>query len=257
VGISGIDAMKIDFVVHSSDSNPYYLDFWPLVSRVWKEVFGLEPVLLYIDDNHSIPIDETYGRVIKFKPVEGVPKYLQCLWIRYWWPSQMPDNVSMISDIDMFPLSKHYFIGQISGIPNDKYVHLNPFHANIPSCYHIALGTLFKDVLGLHDSWEDSVKHLHSLDIGTTHSTIAQQNMTQWGADEKHATDNIRAYHTPSVFVFLKRTLGRLDRSDWRYNPQAIKNGVYADSHSIRPYSDPGNRTQIDKLIGEIYDVCR
>ena len=51
--------MKIDFVIHSSDSNPYYLDFWPLVSRVWKQVFKLEPVLLYIDANHDVQIDET------------------------------------------------------------------------------------------------------------------------------------------------------------------------------------------------------
>jgi len=248
--------MKIDFVIHSSDSNPYYLDFWPLVSRVWKQVFNLEPVLLYIDANHDVQIDETYGKVFKFKPIDGIPKYLQCLWIRYWWPSQMPNSISMISDIDMFPLSKNYFINQIMLIPDDKYVHLNPYHENIPSCYHIAKGYIFKSVLGLHESWKDSISHVYSLNIGVSHSTVAEKNMTHWGADEKYASDKIRSYHTPSIFIFLKRTLHRIDRSNWSYDARNIKNGLYADSHSIRPYSDPANRVKIDKLISEIYDNC-
>ena len=249
--------MKVDLVIHSSDSHPFYLDFWPLVSRVWKEVFGLDPILLYIDDNHEIPIDETYGKVIKLKPVPDVPKYLQCLWIRYWWPSQVPDKVCMISDIDMFPLSRKYFIDQIAAIPNDKYVHLHAANHYLPSCYHVANGHLFKKVLDLHDSWEDSVKYLHSLDNGTIHSTSVTENMHHWGADEHYATDKVRSYSDQSVFVFFNRNWKRIDRSDWNYSPHDIKRDKYADSHSIRPYSDPYNKLRIDKLIAEIFEYCR
>lgn len=249
--------MKIDLAIHSSDSNPFYLDFWPLVSRVWKEVFGIDPILLYIDENHDIPIDETYGKVIKMKPIDGVPKYLQCLWIRYWWPSQVPDTICMISDIDMFPLSRQYFINQISNISNDKYVHLNPSHKYLPSCYHIAKGHLFKKVLSLHDSWEDSVKYLHSLDNGTSHSTIIAKDMQHWGADEHYATEKIRSYEDQTLFVFLKRNWERIDRSNWRYIPDYIRRDIYADAHSIRPYSDPFNKLLIEKLLSEIWKYCR
>lgn len=249
--------MKIDLVIHSSDSHPFYLDFWPLVSWTWKEVFGIDPILLYIDENHDIPIDETHGKVIKLKPVPGVPKYLQCLWIRYWWPSQVPDKICMISDIDMFPLSRRYFIDQIANIPDDKYVHLNPVHQYLPSCYHVAKGELFKKVFDLHDSWEDSVRFLHSLDNGTTHSTVVSSNMQYWGADEHHATDKVRSYKDKSLFVFLNRTMGRIDRSNWRYNPEDIGRDFYADSHSIRPYSEPRNKLLIEKLLSEIWKYCR
>ena len=39
-------------VIMSCDDNPYYLDFWPLVSWVWKEKMGIEPVLIHIGENN-------------------------------------------------------------------------------------------------------------------------------------------------------------------------------------------------------------
>ena len=48
--------MKIKYAIMSSDSNPLYLDFWPIVSKVWKEKFDIEPILYYIDENHDIDI---------------------------------------------------------------------------------------------------------------------------------------------------------------------------------------------------------
>jgi len=55
-------------VIMSCDDNPYYLDFWPLVSWVWKEKMGIEPVLVHVGEKepsaehgqvHSMPVDET------------------------------------------------------------------------------------------------------------------------------------------------------------------------------------------------------
>jgi hypothetical protein len=241
--------MKIDYAVHSSDSNPFYLDFWPLVSRVWREKFGVEPVLLYIDENHEIPIDETYGRVIKMKPVPDVPVYLQCLWIRYWWPSQVPEKVCILSDIDMFPISKHYFVEQIKNVPDDKYVHLNPDHENIPSCYHVAKGKYYKQVLGLHDSWEASIRFLNGLELGRQHSISSGTVMERWGTDEQHATERMRSYPDQSLFVLLPRTHQRIDRSAWTWSPTKMHMDFYADSHSIRPYNHPVYKPMIDLLV--------
>ena len=48
--------MKIDIAIHSSDSNPLYLDFWESVSRAWKTKIGIEPVLIYIDHDYDTKI---------------------------------------------------------------------------------------------------------------------------------------------------------------------------------------------------------
>jgi hypothetical protein len=248
--------MKLDLVIHSSDSNPFYLDFWPLVSRVWKEGFGIEPILLYIDENHDIPIDETYGKVVKMKPVPGVPLYLQCQWIRYWYPSQVPELVCMLSDIDMFPISKRYFVDQIANIPDTKYVHINPFHEYLPCCYHIAKGSLFADVLKLEPTWEQSIRNLYAQNLG--HDCFDGVNLIlkdkpRWGSDEEHSNRLIRTYPDQSIFQFIGRTHKRIDRSHWVYAPFDIKADVYADSHSIRPYSQ--YKREIDSLVTTILDT--
>ena len=112
--------------------------------------------MVFIGDPNT-EIDDTYGTVIKMEPVEGVPIYLQTLWVRYWLPYTEPDTTWMISDIDMIPMSEYYFFDKIKDIPDDKYVHLNPcsqtYHDMYPSCYHVAKGSCFTDVLSLPSSW--------------------------------------------------------------------------------------------------------
>jgi len=243
--------MKPDIVIHSSDANPYYLEFWPLVSKVWKLRFQIEPLLVFIGDD-DVPISEEYGRVIRMKPIPDVPLYLQCQWVRFWIPSQFPEKVCLLSDIDMFPISRKYFIDQIAAIPDSKYVHLNPNHQFIPVCYHLAKGSLFKQVFKLHDSWEDSIRSLYAKNMG--HDCFAQdptnlilKDKLQWGADEEYTTNMIRSYPDPSLFVFLARSHGRIDRSYWKWDPSQIAKDMYADSHSIRPYSR--YTREIDELV--------
>lgn len=244
--------MKPKYAIHSSDSNPYYLDFWPLVSRVWKEKFGLEPVLIYIDDNHDVPIDTTYGIVIKLKPVERIPVYLQCLWVRYWYPSQFPDDVSIICDIDMFPISKTYFLTQIQSVSDDAYVHLNPNSAIIPSCYHVAKGSTFVKVLNLDPRWEDSIQKVWKSPGGIVH-TASGITFGKWGVDEAHATELINKYEDKSIFTFIPRTHRRIDRAKWVYTHEEIEDDTYADIHSVRPYSE--YKDEIDKLVQTIMRV--
>lgn len=250
--------MKIDFVLHSSNSNPLYLDFWPLVSKVWTLRFGIRPLLIYIDEDHSIPIDTTYGGVLKLKPVPDVPVYLQCQWVRFWIASQFPDKVCMTSDIDMVPISKSYFIETIASIPDNKYVHLN---ANtrygdkelyLPVCYHIAKGALFKEIFSLHASWEDSIRMLASLPIEQNdyNKTIAHlADKPQWGIDEEYTTKCVIDYPDRSRIVLVNRTHKRIDRDSWEWTEEEALADVYADSHSLRPYRDPEHRPKIDRLL--------
>lgn len=247
--------MKIKYAIHSSDSNPFYLDFWPLVSKIWKLKFNIEPILLYVDDNHSITIDETYGKVIKYVPVKDIPVSLQCLWIRYWWPSTVPDDICILSDIDMFPISKTYFIEQIQDISDNKYVHLNPLSNYFPSCYHVAKGYLFKSVLKLHDTFDESVTFINNMKIGFTHSFQEGVNAEGWGSDEIYATKSIHIYPDQTVFVFIKRRHNRIDRLKWKWSITALEHDKYADSHSIRPYFDEKNKQKIDDLVHAILHV--
>lgn len=235
-----------------------YLDFWPLVSKVWTQRFGIRPLLVYIDEDHSIPIDTTYGSVIKMKPVPNIPVYLQCQWVRFWITTQFPDKICMTSDIDMLPISKSYFIDTIASLPDDFYVHLN---ANVqygdqplylPVCYHVAKGSFFRDLFSLHTSWEESARMIATLpieqnDYNKTIEYLADK--PQWGIDELYTTTCVVNYPEKSRIRLVNRTHFRIDRSDWVWSEHLINMDAYADSHSLRPYGDPEHRPKIDALV--------
>ena len=247
--------MKIDKVVHSSDNNPFYLDFWPIVSKIWKQKFKVEPVLVYIGDE-DIKIDDTYGTVIKMTPIKNVPIYLQTLWIRYWIPSTEPDKTWMISDIDMLPISEKYFKQQLEEIDDDKYVHLNPCvdeYGTLPSCYHVAKGRKFTEVLELPKSWEESLRMVYDSNLGADPGAhLAGKNC--WFADERYANLKVIKYPKKWDLVFLERHGGqngrRVDRGNWSYDPELVVNGWYFDSHCIRPYHQ--HKQEIDNFVNLI-----
>jgi len=250
--------MKIAKVIMSSDSNPLYLSFWPVVSQLWKEKFRMEPILFYIDADHDVDISDEFGIIYKMKPVDGIPVYLRCLWVRYWSFVLFPHDTCMISDIDMIPISKYYFIKQLYNISNDMYVHLNPCidtYGILPSCYHISKGEIFKDILQLHDRWEDSMKHLYALNAGRDPGGHLS-GKGHWFADEKYSTDKIISFYREhgNRVLFLKRRGGqngrRIDRSNWQYNGTLLRNNYYYDAHSIRPYEL--YKDEINNLVNQI-----
>lgn len=52
--------MKIDYDILSSDNKPLYIDFWPSVSKVWKQKFGITPILASVSYYINYR-DRTYG----------------------------------------------------------------------------------------------------------------------------------------------------------------------------------------------------
>ena len=100
--------MKIDKVIVSCNDNPFYSDYWPVVSRVWKEMIGIEPVLVYLGD--ASKLSSEYGTVVELEKLDNVPIHTQAQWARYWYTQFEPDTMWLISDIDMMPLSKQYLL---------------------------------------------------------------------------------------------------------------------------------------------------
>lgn len=222
--------MKIDKAIMSVDDNQLYLDFWPLVAKVWKLRFNIEPVLIYFG-NHKL--DETYGTVKYVQPLPNVDMYLQTLWARTFFTSTEPEITFIISDIDMFPISKAFFIDQLVNIDDNKYVHLYGRHRPIPTCYHVAKGKMFKKVLNLQDSLEQSISELvnSNKDYRGYH-----MGHNRWGIDEHYCTVRISQYENKDEIVLIPNDIDRrLDRSNW---PTSYNIDNYIDCHSVRPVSE-------------------
>lgn len=249
--------MNIDIAIHSSDSNPLYLDFWESVSRAWKTKLGIEPVLIYIDhDYKTAAISEKYGKVVRMKPIPGIPLYVQCQTVRFWYATQLGDKTGIISDIDMYPLSKYYFKTQIRHIEKHKYVHLNPCissYGQYPACYHVAMGSTFASVLGSYDFetyMQMAINYSNNVDT-------SNGSLTYWFVDERYSTMLITNHPDKSIFKFINRNGGecghRIDRSAWGYSHQLVTNDQYYDAHSIIPFTD--HETELNQLVDLMHDA--
>lgn len=237
--------MKIEYCLLSCDDNPLYLDFWPVVSKVWKLRFNITPILVYIGEtNRNILSD--YGNVIYQQKIQYIPINIQSLWARYYYTSHFSKNVCIISDIDMIPISNKYFIDQFIPFKNDDYIHLdtNENRSMLSSCYHVANGNTFSNHLMLGNTFESSM-----IDLINWGYSIYENNNSYWYVDELYATHKLKS---KNIISLTRKSMDRLDRSDWNYKYDDIKN-KYIDCHCLRPYKD--NKVEIDELVDKILSI--
>jgi len=231
--------MKIK-VIHSCDDNPYYLNFWPLVSMVWKKIIGYDPVLIHIGDSN---IDSTYGEVVSLKEIKSIPIHTQAQLARLWYPSLEPDVLWITSDIDMFPMSKPYWNSlkeyfKVNGVPD--WTNLNSSGDYFPICYNVAYGEKFKLILEIAENFEDYLNYNIENDFEKTTHTPENWTgppMTGWNMDEIVSSRKISNFRNNGGVVFAPpRPPGRrIDRINWNYDKNLVESGYYIDCHSLRP----------------------
>ena len=90
--------MKISKVIITSTVDKNYLDYWPLVKRSWENL-DIEPVL-YVITKDDIGIKTNTYFLEKLNPVFLAQN------LRLLIPALYPEDVCILSDIDMMPLSK-------------------------------------------------------------------------------------------------------------------------------------------------------
>jgi hypothetical protein len=240
--------MKIKYAIMGSTTNPLYYDFWPIISKTWKEVFNITPVLGLICDEDSDFIEDEYGLVKKFKAIENIDEGLQSQIVRFYLPSLL-DDICITSDIDMVPLSKQYFIDNIQSFDESNFYVMtsdNPEclrNLEYQMCYNIAKPQMFTEVLNIDQSWVDFVDKIKKLGFG-------------WTSDQRYLYDMVNAYPNREKIRLMNRGFSgfannRVDRAIWRYNANAVKSGYYVDSHLLRPYKQ--YKSEIDGLINLLY----
>ena len=232
-----LNCIKIDRVILSTDNNPLYIEFWPIVAKVWKEYIGVQPTLALIATK-DVKIDETVGQVIRFEPIKGIPIALQAQCMRLILPAFFEDDVCIISDIDMIPLNKQYFLDTIKDFADDSFViYKNGYYEAhrhtglLPMCYNVSKGKNFKEIFEIKDpkdikEIEEKIIYWSSLNWGwSTDERMLNKYVTNW----KHYKDKcIKLGHYDDR---------RIDRIHWHYDANGVRNGSYVDAHCLRPYS--------------------
>ncbi|MFA6066329.1 MAG: hypothetical protein WC707_04085 [Candidatus Babeliaceae bacterium] len=242
-----IECLKIDRVILATDTKPMYIDFWPMVAQAWQDIVGVRPTLALIAPAGT-QIDETVGDVIRFDPIPGVPTALHAQVIRLFLPAYFPDDVCILSDIDMLPLSKNYFIESVRHITDDHFVVYRDRaddwyikNNRYPICYNVARGSVFMDIFDITDVAEipHIIKKWNCLQIGwQTDEYMLSYCLNEWN---KKTNKLIKLGHTVNR---------RIDRGNWAYDTKKLYKNYYIDSHMLRPYKD--HKRQINKLLKEL-----
>jgi hypothetical protein len=238
-------ALKIDRVIVGCDLHREYIDFWPLVAKAWQQIVGVRPTLALIAPAH-IYVDESVGDVIRFDPIPGIPTHLQAQVIRLLLPTLFPDEGCIISDMDMIPCSKDYFVNSVASIPDDCFVVYRdraypPSEHHYPMCYMAAKGSVFSEIFGVYnkDEFSTKIKQWYESNLGWhTDQLIVYNALAAW--PQAHRRCVKLGHGVP----------GRIDRGAWRYNAELARKGHYIDAHLLKPYHQ--YHTAIDQLAHDL-----
>ena len=240
--------MKIKYAVVSSNNDPTYLDFWPYVAKAWKRI-GIEPVLLFIDQERPSQEIENHGRVFYLNSLPDWSIVQQAQSIRFW-AAKLLDDVFIISDMDMLPISEEYYqngvkdvnsgiVSYSSDVIQYRWYKKNPQY---PMCHLAGEPNTFIEMLEMepHNTHEDFLRRLKSLSI-------------PFGTDQvffytKAIRKQDKMTHLSRGWIEERYAVKRLDKVIWP-NPGYIAE-EYIDCHLPRPYNS--NKEMCDELFTKL-----
>ena len=163
----------------SCNANPRYTAYWPTVAAAWLKL-DITPVCLFIPDDPTHKLPEAPGGIVHVIPhLKDVHIIIQTYMVRFWASCLYPKAIVTATDIDLVPLSTHFFNTQLVPYPEDAYLHLKlpsggyDFNhlANIQediahikemrwlgALWHIAKGEVMHKVLEFSQNWEASCR---------------------------------------------------------------------------------------------------
>lgn len=236
--------MNIDYVVISSDDNPLYKDFYPVVAKQWNKL-GYKVFYINITYFESEIEDTEYGLI---KHVRSINKNtgFQSQIVRMYASILLKDENILISDIDMLPLNGEYFSEKSKGVSTNKVLfYSGQPYGNVPyypMCYILGRGELISNFFEIDDNYNDFVNKLSKF-----------SNM-DWNTDEKYIYTilNDNTNKMKDCIILRDRNFNRRinrfnDGWDKKFTTEQLKNGYFIDSHLLRPYQK--YETKIKELL--------
>ena len=252
--------MKINKAIVSSNNNPLYLDFWPIVRNAWLRL-DITPVLVLIGEHNGITNDNG-GIIHRIKEVPNVDSGFQAQISRMYVPKLYANDVCITSDIDMLPINYKYF-HNFEQYNEDQILILSAdatdFSGRYPMCYNVAKGEMYNKILDLECTFTEFTHRLLALDHGWDTDELYFTSKVGRTPDTNHfdskVSDGWIAQH-PNQVVKLNRgwdkktyyATRRIDRVAWKYDKSKVHD--YIDCHMLRPFAD--NRTDLIELLGLI-----
>lgn len=245
--------MRLGCGLVSSDLNPAYLAFFPLVRRVWREVVGVPVKLALIADAIPDDLAEEAEDILLFPPLPGVHTAFQAQCVRLSLPGLMDAEAGggaiLTSDIDMIPMNRPFHVDPIASASDDALVvyrndALPPEVPEIAICYNAARASTWRDLTGI-TSMEAARDALLTW-AAERPGYDGRGGGVAWNTDQQLLFDLVRRFERTTGRVVRRtdaetghRRLDRLDLERLGGLPEADARdaaaGLFSDYHMMRP----------------------
>ena len=242
--------MRITKAILATNELSHYRHYWPWVARAWRRL-GIEPVVADLRTADIAPLDGNEGIVVSI-PVSSQHLHTahaaQC--IRLLLGCLFPDDVCILSDIDMLPISVDYFVqgAHIAQEMDDRVVVFRPFQYipegngnmnpdQIPICYVAARGTTWRELFPGVTSMADIIRQLEEW----------QKKDLNWCADQRFLHQHVAAFPLERVVLLKDAETGfvRIDRGD-----VPIMSKTHIDLSGYSDFHMPGFQPNRAYLLG-------
>jgi hypothetical protein len=233
--------MKIGTIVTATDLNPQYYEFVPNFVKAWKAVIPEADVrIVLVADSIPEALMPWSAQLVLSKPIPGVLTAFHAQCIRLLYPREVArDEGVLITDMDMLPGNRKYYVESIRCVQNDGFVVYRDvcFPGEIAMCYNVAHPSTWASMFGSEPT-EAVLRSWCPADCDGTHGGVG------WGTDQIKFKQIFDAWGGHKVAMNDTITkFFRLDR-DHPHNftnrtqlRTAILAGYICDYHCLRPYS--------------------
>jgi len=241
--------MKITKCLVACDLNDVYLDFYPLVRKYWKNVVGIDTILILIADEIPYKMNEFRDEIILFKPVDDIHTAFQSQCIRILYPCLFRNNENIIiSDMDLIPLNQKYYTENVKDFDDDSFIVYRDViseHKQYPICFCLANSKIWKDIFNIKNEIDicDKLKLWYNM---YDKYQISSAYSLSWACDQlqlfeyvnrwKNGNCNRKLIKLKDEDTNFKRLNRGKDIDNYDNNLKLmIQNGIFSDFHLPRP----------------------
>jgi len=224
--------VKCNKIFISSNENPQYIQFWPLVATAWRHL-GFEPVLALVTDKPRSQWAwmEEFGEVVRFNENKSIPAGNWAKLVRWWLYFKYEDEIGIVSDMDMLPLQGDYFYKLPPEYDPDIHLLIKGNYdmrksGKFPGCYMTATGKVWKEILKPEnysniEEWSQQYYNMsiydHKEAINLPYNVFSEESLMRavvlgWDPDGKKT---IRLDRPGGWTHGIRSTSLRVDRSQW------------------------------------------
>jgi len=224
--------------------------------QMWNKLIPEAEVKIVLIAN-SIPekFSQFSKNIILFPPLDNVKTEFISQHIRSLYPSVLDFSQGiLITDMDMMPMNRKYYVNNIEEIPNNKFVYYRDVLLDIKEiamCYNVATPKIWSEIFGINNL-QDIKTYLKK-----TYSRIEYDGLhggAGWNTDQLDLFAQVMSWNTKTGnFISLRDEQTGYQRLDRIAMPEMnnkelkkIKGGHYSDYHAMRPY---GKFQDINNLI--------